>query len=77
MTSPAVQLEPLAVDAKGAAALIGISDRTWRRMNAAGQCPRPMKLGGAVRWRVAELREWVDAGAPSRAKWEERRRLDE
>lgn len=63
----------IAVDAKDAAAMFGLSDRSWRRMNAAGQCPRPLRLGGAVRWNTDELREWAAAGSPSRARWDELR----
>ncbi len=64
---------PIAVDAQGAGALFGLSDRAWRRMNSAGSCPRPLKLGGCVRWNVVELQAWGVAGCPSRARWEEHR----
>lgn len=74
MIATATQLEPLAVDADGAGRLVGVSGRTWRRMNAGGLVPRPVRLAGSVRWRVDELRRWVDAGAPSRSKWEESER---
>jgi hypothetical protein len=40
-------------------------------MNAAGLCPRPLRLNGAVRWHVDELKAWAAAGTPSRCKWEE------
>lgn len=70
--NPAVA--PIAVDCKGAGDLFGISDRSWRRMNAAGLCPQPIQLGGkggAVRWMVDELTRWGLAGSPSRARWEQ------
>ena len=50
------------VGAKQAAALIGISERCWRRHRSAGECPQPIKYGGRILWRVAELRAWTDAG---------------
>ena len=43
-----------------AAALLGISRATfWRRVSD-GTFPRPVKIGGATRWRRAELLAAVD-----------------
>ena len=71
-------LEALFVSAKGAAALFEISERLWQSWNSRGVCPRPVPFrpfGRAVRWSVAELRGWADAGMPRREEWN-RRRLD-
>ena len=69
-------LSPIAVDAKAAAAMFGVSSRTWRRYNSSGQCPTPVKLGGStVRWRVQELIEWSDHGCPSRVVWDRLRTI--
>lgn len=68
---PPADLSPILVDARRAAALLGIGLRTLRTMDAAGKLPAPVRLSpGCVRWRVAELRDWIDAGAPDRATWE-------
>ncbi len=64
-----LQAEPLAVDSKGAAKLLGISDRHWRRLDVAEQVPEAVRLGQSVRWGVAELRAWVAAGCPPRSVW--------
>jgi predicted DNA-binding transcriptional regulator AlpA len=63
-----------AISAKDAAALLGIGESTFWRMHAAGKVPRPVKLAGSVRWRRRELLGWLQAGAPSRAEWEARRK---
>lgn len=63
-------LEPALVGAKGAAALTGVSRATWYRLRSSGRCPRPIRLGARVLWRVEELRDWVRAGCPGRARWE-------
>src|SRR2546423_206788 len=63
-------LEPLLVDADGTGRLVGLSGRSIRRMSAAGLMPGPVRCGGAVRWRVAEIRAWVEAGCPDRDRWE-------
>ena len=60
----------LCVDAKGAGALFALSDRQWRQLNTMGQVPEPRKIGAAVRWPLAELAAWLEAGCPDRAAWE-------
>ena len=70
------QLDPLFVDAKVAAALFGISERTWATWNSTGVCPAPVgfrPFGRSVRWGVDDLRAWAAAGMPKREDW---RRLD-
>lgn len=47
-----------------AALLGGCSTRHVYRMADAGRMPRPIKLGGLVRWRRAELMDWLAAGCP-------------
>jgi excisionase family DNA binding protein len=53
-----------------AAALLGVSRAHFYRMHNAGRIPLPIRLGGAVRWRVDELRAWIDAGMPNRQRWQ-------
>ena len=59
----------LLVTAPEAAELLGVSRAHLYRMQRAGRFPAPVRLGGSVRWRVDELREWVEAGMPTRARW--------
>jgi excisionase family DNA binding protein len=68
-----VALTPLLVDARELAKLLGAGLRTVRTWDAAGRLPRPVRIGGAVRWHLEEIRAWVEAGAPDRATWEARR----
>ena len=60
--------EPLVVDAKRLATLLGKSVRTIRTLDASGKLPVPCRIAGVV-WKLAEIREWLDSGAPSRAEW--------
>ena len=63
--------ERLLVDARGAAALLGISRTNWLTRYQMGQTPEPIRnLGRRVLWRLAELRAWVDAGCPNRYNWQ-------
>ncbi len=50
------------------AELLGISGRHIYRLSDSGRMPRPMKLGGAVRWDRDEIRRWIDAGCPAVVK---------
>jgi excisionase family DNA binding protein len=54
--------QPLLITAKKLAQLLGVSTRTLWRLRSAGQLPEPMRLGGAVRWRVDEVQEWIAGG---------------
>ena len=60
----------LAADAKTLAAMLGISARHVRTLDASGKLPRPVKIGGCVRWFIDEIRAWLAAGTPDRAEWE-------
>ena len=74
LTTPATELSPLAVDAKDLGAMLRLSVRTVRTMDAAGKLPRPLRLNGrAVRWVLdgpTGIRAWLVAGAPNRQQFE-------
>lgn len=71
---PKRQLEQLALPAKDAAALCGVSRAQWWKLHAAGKIPLPVRLGTrAPRWRVDELRAWLEADCPDRQTWEKMR----
>ncbi|MEI8019560.1 MAG: helix-turn-helix domain-containing protein [Schlesneria sp.] len=63
-------LECLATDAAGVAKLLNVSVRHVNALNASGRLPKPIRLGRSVRWQVAEVRAWLNAGAPNREAWE-------
>ena len=65
-----LQLEPLLISARQAAAMCGRSERTWRSWDCAHLVPRGVSIGRSRLWRVDELREWIAAGCPRRADWE-------
>lgn len=66
-----VPAEPaLLIDADEAAELLGVARATLYRLDAKGRIPRAVHLGRLRRWSRAELRRWVDAGCPSRSRWE-------
>ncbi len=56
---------PLLLTADGVARVLAISKRSLWRLLSAGRIIRPIKLGGSVRWREEELREWIARGCPA------------
>ena len=64
---------PLAVNAKLLAPLLAVSVRTVRLWDTLGRIPRPIRIGGCVRWVLdgpTGIRAWLAAGAPDRRTWE-------
>lgn len=66
--------ECLVVPASGVAALLQISERHVHALHGSGRLPHAIRLGRSVRWNVAELTAWRDAGCPARDEWEHVRR---
>ena len=61
---------PVLLTAEAMAWLVQKSVRSVRRDNAAARLPRPVRVGGAVRWRRDEILAWIAAGCPHRSEWE-------
>lgn len=63
-------LTPLAVDAEGAAAMLGLSRAMFYKQADAGRIgPMPVRFGKSVRYSLHELRAWAAAGMPPRHEW--------
>ena len=52
------------ISASQLADLLSVSERTLYRLKSIGQLPLPIVLGGSVRWRLTEIREWIAQGCP-------------
>ncbi len=64
------ETESMLIDARAAWTLCGLSKSSWYKNLSCGRIPRPVKIGGALRWRRLELEEWIAAGCPARSAWE-------
>jgi len=63
-------LEPLLIEAKTAASLLGVGRTLLYQMAADGRLgPVPLKFSGKTLFRYRELCEWVESGCPGREKW--------
>lgn len=60
----------LLIDTMVTAKLLNVSARTVYRMDQVQAIPPPVRLGkNIVRWRLAEILAWIDAGCPRRRNW--------
>lgn len=50
-----------AVSLDAAAELLGVSKRTLQRLIAAGEFPKPIKVGAASRLLLDDVRQYIDA----------------
>ncbi len=66
----------LAVSARELANMLGVSLRQVWRLNAAGRLPKPIRLGGSIRWNREEVQKWFERGCPERKAWEARKRVN-
>jgi len=57
--------EPALLDVRQVAAMLGCSPRHIYRLADRGAMPRPVKLGGLVRWCRAAIEIWIADGCPS------------
>ena len=52
------------LDIEGVALKLACSSRHVRRLVDSGAVPKPIRLMGSVRWPVATITNWVQAGCP-------------
>jgi excisionase family DNA binding protein len=55
-------VEAALLDVSAVAAMLGCSVRHVYRLTDAGRMPASVRLGALVRWRRAEIEEWIASG---------------
>ena len=45
---------------------LSLSKRQVHRLNSAGRLPKPLRIGGSVRWSEKIVNRWIEAGTPDR-----------
>ena len=61
------------MSAKQVGLMLALSKRQIFRLNSFGKIPAPVRIGGAVRWEVQTISDWIAEGCPDRATFEARR----
>lgn len=59
------EFEPLLVRIGELPEIVGLHERTIRKLRASGQFPRHRSIGGTKVWSYEELKAWVAEGCPS------------
>ena len=52
------------LSAEEVAAMLGVSERTLWRLLSAGKFTEPVRFGRSTRWRLADVKDWIDRGCP-------------
>ena len=58
------------LSAKELAGKLLLSARTVWRLRSAGRLPKPVQVGGSIRWRLSDINQWVELGCPAKADFE-------
>jgi len=56
--------EPLLISVSELATILKISPRSVWRLLSAGRIVEPIRIGGTVRWRFSEVKDWIQQGCP-------------
>jgi prophage regulatory protein len=59
--------------AKALGEMLSLSKRQIFRLNSCGKLPKPIRIGGSIRWSESTISEWLKAGAPDRQTFENMR----
>ena len=63
----------LLIDTRTLARLLNISSRHVCRLLDEKAIPDPVRLGRLLRWRLAEILEWIEADCPPQKVWDHKR----
>ena len=70
VNTPSTPENPHLLNAKTFGLWLDLSKRQIARLNACGKVPKPIKIGGSVRWIATEVEAWINSGCPDRETWE-------
>jgi excisionase family DNA binding protein len=63
-TDTTTAAEPLLIPVEQVGAILNVSTRTVWRLLSTKRLPEPVRIGGSVRWRLDQVRQWIEAGCP-------------
>ena len=62
--------------AKQLGLLLALSKRQVFRLNACGKIPKPILIGGSLRWRLSDIELWQSMDCPDRREFEARQKAE-
>ena len=57
--------EKILLSVNEVAAILELNQQTVRNMANDGRMPKPIKVGGSVRWKKDTIFEWIESGCPT------------
>lgn len=61
MFGDSMSTPPSLLTTKDLARLLQVSTRTLRRWQRGGHVPPPLRIGGSLRWRAADIETWLSS----------------
>ena len=58
-------VEPMLISVEELSQIMQVSVRTLWRLRSAGRLIEPIRIGRNTRWRLDEVRRWIDEGCPA------------
>lgn len=58
------------ISAEELAKILGLSKRQVFRLDGQHNIPKPLRIGGSLRWNLLEIHQWIEGGCPKRLEWE-------
>ncbi|HPS55666.1 MAG TPA: helix-turn-helix domain-containing protein [Sedimentisphaerales bacterium] len=59
--------------AKDLAEMLSVSVRTIWRLRSAGKLPKPVSIGGSIRWKLSDIELWQNLECPDQKTFEIRK----
>jgi len=67
------EIEQKLISAREVSKILSIAIRTVWRLRSSGKLPKPIKIGGALRWRLSDINLWIELECPSMKQFEYRK----
>lgn len=60
MTQNGTERQTQLATAKEVAGMLGISPRTVFRLRSSGRLPKPVSIGGSIRWKLSDIQLFIE-----------------
>lgn len=61
------------ISARTLANTLSTSVRTIWRLRSSGRLPKPVGVGGSIRWRASDIEKWIDWGCCNQSEFKARK----
>lgn len=68
-TKPVIEADRLLINTHELAFLLNCSARHIRALAKENKLPEAIRLGRSRRWSLQEIKDWLEAGGPTKRRW--------